>query len=53
MGKATGFLEYDRVEAEAFSPLERIKNFNEFHLPLSEEEQKRQGALRGCPYREN
>ena len=44
MGKATGFLEYDRVEAEAFSPLERIKNFNEFHLPLSEEEQKRQGA---------
>ncbi|MBP5598602.1 MAG: glutamate synthase subunit beta [Pseudobutyrivibrio sp.] len=44
MGKATGFLEYDRVEAEAFRPLERIKNFNEFHLPLSEEEQKRQGA---------
>lgn len=44
MGKATGFLEYDRVEAEAFSPLERIKNFNEFHLPLDPEEQKRQGA---------
>ncbi|MBR5952753.1 MAG: glutamate synthase, partial [Pseudobutyrivibrio sp.] len=44
MGKATGFLEYNRVEAEAFSPLERIKNFNEFHLPLDEEEQRRQGA---------
>ncbi|SDB05227.1 glutamate synthase (NADPH/NADH) small chain [Pseudobutyrivibrio sp. YE44] len=44
MGKPTGFLEYDRVEAKAFSPLERIKNFNEFHEPLSVEEQKRQGA---------
>ncbi|SEA23798.1 glutamate synthase (NADPH/NADH) small chain [Pseudobutyrivibrio sp. ACV-2] len=44
MGKATGFLEYDRVDSEATSPLERIKNFNEFHAPLSEEEQRRQGA---------
>ncbi len=44
MGKPTGFLDYERVEATAVSPLERIKNFNEFHEPLSEEEQKRQGA---------
>ncbi|WP_044934005.1 glutamate synthase subunit beta [Pseudobutyrivibrio sp. LB2011] len=44
MGKPTGFLEYERVEAEAVSPLARIKNFNEFHEPLSKEEQRRQGG---------
>ncbi|MBE5916926.1 MAG: glutamate synthase subunit beta [Pseudobutyrivibrio ruminis] len=44
MGKPTGFLEYERVEAKATSPLERIKNFNEFHTPLSKEEQQKQGA---------
>ncbi len=44
MGKPTGFLEYERVASEAAAPLERIKNFNEFHTPLSEEEQKIQGA---------
>ena len=44
MGKPTGFMEYDREEARAFSAEERIKNFNEFHEPLSREEQKRQGA---------
>ncbi len=44
MGKPTGFLEYERKEAPAYSPLERIKNFNEFHEPLSVEEQKRQAA---------
>ena len=31
MGKSTGFLEYERVEEVASNPLERIKNFNEFH----------------------
>ncbi|MCQ2519751.1 MAG: glutamate synthase subunit beta [Lachnospiraceae bacterium] len=44
MGKATGFLDYERKEAKAIEPLERIKNFNEFHIPLSLEEQKKQGA---------
>ncbi len=44
MGKPTGFLEYERVEAPAVSPLGRIKNFNEFHEPLSEAEQKCQGG---------
>ena len=33
MGKPTGFLEYEREEAKATSPKERIKNFNEFHEP--------------------
>ena len=36
MGKSTGFLEYTRVETTAIEPLERIRNFNEFHLPLSD-----------------
>ena len=44
MGKPTGFLEYDRANAKAMSPKTRVKNFNEFHTPLSEAEQRRQGA---------
>lgn len=44
MGKPTGFLEYQRVTSEAAAPLERIRNFNEFHKPLTEEQQKKQGA---------
>ena len=45
MGKPTGFLEYERVEAKAVAPKERIKNFNEFHTPLSETEQRCQSAI--------
>lgn len=44
MGKPTGFLEYEREEAKATSPKERIKNFNEFHEPLSVDKQKCQAA---------
>lgn len=44
MGKPTGFLDYERLEAKAVSPKERIKNFNEFHTPLSEAEQRKQSA---------
>ena len=44
MGKPTGFLEYERKNAKADAPLERIKHFNEFHTPLSHEEQQKQGA---------
>ena len=44
MGKPTGFIEYNRKEAKASSPKERIKNFNEFHTPLPEEEQECQAA---------
>ena len=44
MGKPTGFLEYDREESTASTPKERIKNFNEFHTPLSREKQQVQGA---------
>lgn len=31
MGKPTGFMDYKREDAAAFSVEERIKNFNEFH----------------------
>lgn len=44
MGKPTGFLEYDRKNDKAAEPLERIKNFNEFHTPMSEKERKEQAA---------
>lgn len=44
MGKPTGFLDYQRQDAEAVEPLERIRNFNEFHTPLTMEEQEQQGA---------
>ena len=38
MGKPTGFMEYERKTSVEISPKERIKNFNEFHIPLSKEE---------------
>ena len=44
MGKATGFMDYDRQDKKAEAPKERIRNFKEFYKPLSEEEQKIQGA---------
>lgn len=44
MGKPTGFLEYIRENAQAVSPAERIKNYSEFHTPLSREKQQLQGA---------
>ncbi|MCM1054690.1 MAG: glutamate synthase subunit beta [Bacteroides sp.] len=44
MGKPTGFLEYKRLDAEALSAEERIKSFDEFHIPLSGEKQREQGA---------
>lgn len=44
MGKVTGFLEYERKDSETVAPLERIKNFDEFHGRLSTKEQQCQGA---------
>lgn len=44
MGKATGFLDYARAENSGSQPLERIKNYNEFHAPLSDEQRKEQAA---------
>ncbi len=44
MGKPTGFMEYGRVENAAVTPLERIKNYNEFHSSLSDKERREQAA---------
>ena len=44
MGKPTGFMDYERETAEAVKPKVRIKNFNEFHTPLSREKQRIQAA---------
>nr|WP_315021937.1 glutamate synthase subunit beta [uncultured Aminipila sp.] len=44
MGMSTGFLKYEKRISEAMEPLERIKNYNEFHIALSKEEQMEQGA---------
>ena len=44
MGKPTGFMEYERASAKAHEPRERIKNWNEFHIPLKRDEQRHQAA---------
>ncbi len=44
MGKATGFLEFQRREGRVTPPLERIKHFHEFHTLLPLEEQQKQAA---------
>lgn len=44
MGKPTGFMEYNRQVPADREPLERIKDWGEFHLHMSEDDQKKQGA---------
>lgn len=44
MGKPTGFLEYKRELPSDKEPLERIKNWDEFHHHLPEEKLRNQGA---------
>lgn len=44
MGKPTGFMDYDRKDNAAVEPLERIKNFNEFHTPMSDRDRREQAA---------
>ncbi|MDE7293253.1 MAG: glutamate synthase subunit beta [Oscillospiraceae bacterium] len=44
MGKATGFLDYDREENAGQSPLERIKTYREFHTPMDMEERRKQAG---------
>lgn len=44
MGKPTGFLEYEREVSVEIPPKKRIKNFEEFHIPLPLEKQREQGA---------
>ncbi|MCK5759484.1 MAG: glutamate synthase subunit beta [Clostridiales bacterium] len=44
MAKPTGFMEHNRKEMPYRDPLERIKDWNEFSLPLSTEERNEQAA---------
>jgi glutamate synthase (NADPH) small chain len=59
MGKVTGFKEFERLSEENLPVQERVKNYKEFVLHLSDEEAKVQGArcmdcgipfcTNGCP----
>lgn len=44
MGKPTGFIEYLRELPSELSPLERIRNWDEFHLPMPEDKLRIQSA---------
>ena len=44
MGKPTGFIEYLRELPSELSPSDRIRNWDEFHLPMPEENLRTQGA---------
>ena len=44
MGKPTGFLEYTRREDGRRPAAERVRDWEEFHLPLPEEIRRQQGA---------
>ncbi|WP_312046310.1 NAD(P)-binding protein, partial [Anaerotignum sp.] len=44
MGKATGFLEFERKSGGETSPKERIKHFQDFHEHLLKREQEQQAA---------
>jgi glutamate synthase (NADPH) small chain len=44
MGKPTGFIEYLREVASEVAPLDRIHNWDEFHLAMPEENLRTQGA---------
>ncbi len=44
MGQPTGFLEYARELPPELPPLQRIRNWDEFHLPMDEAQLRAQGA---------
>jgi glutamate synthase (NADPH/NADH) small chain len=44
MGKPTGFMEFERELPDDRSPLERVKDWNEFHEHFAEAKLQRQGA---------
>ncbi|MCC0003007.1 MAG: glutamate synthase subunit beta [Methylobacteriaceae bacterium] len=56
MGKVTGFLEIDRQDRKYKSAADRVRHYNEFVIPLSEETTKDQAARCmncGIPYCHN
>jgi glutamate synthase (NADPH/NADH) small chain len=44
MGKPTGFIEFKRELPPELAPLQRIRNWDEFHLPFDEPKLRAQGA---------
>lgn len=44
MGKPTGFIEYLRENAADVAPQDRIRNWDEFHLPMPDDRLQTQGA---------
>jgi glutamate synthase (NADPH/NADH) small chain len=44
MGKPTGFIEFLRELPSEVAPIDRIRNWDEFHLPMPEERLRTQGA---------
>jgi glutamate synthase (NADPH/NADH) small chain len=44
MGKATGFMDYQRLERPAQAPGERVSHFGEFHEELTPEQRQEQGG---------
>jgi len=44
MGKPTGFMEYLREVAEEIAPADRIRNWDEFHLAMAEDNLRTQAA---------
>lgn len=44
MGKPTGFIEFLRELPSELAPVDRIRNWDEFHLPMPEENLRTQGA---------
>lgn len=44
MGKPTGFIEHRREAPSEISPRDRIRNWDEFHLPMPEANLQNQGA---------
>lgn len=44
MGKVTGFMEYERLSEESLPVANRVKNYKEFVLHLTDEQAKIQGA---------
>ena len=44
MGRTDGFLKYERKDNRIVDPLERVKSFEEFHIPMDPKERQKQGA---------
>lgn len=44
MGKPTGFLEFERQKVKDRAPLDRLKDFGEFLVPLKDADRRNQGA---------